>query len=142
MQIIPLPTFVDRIFLNLWIFWNLMSITNWNENGLMANSSKSHFLISPYETKYMQMQNSCIKASSSEELLGIKIDSNLIFHDHILSLCSKTNKKLSALSRESKYMGINRRRILMKSYIFSQFNYSPLVWMCHSRSLNNKINRM
>ena len=108
----------------------------------MANSSKSHFLISPYETKYMQMQNSCIKASSSEELLGIKIDSNLIFHDHILSLCSKTNKKLSALSRESKYMGINRRRILMKSYIFSQFNYSHLVWMCHSRSLNNKINRM
>ena len=88
------------------------------------------------------MQNSCIKASSSEELLGIKIDSNLIFHDHILSLCSKTNKKLSALSRESKYMGINRRRILMKSYIFSQFNYSHLVWMCHSRSLNNKINRM
>ena len=30
----------------------------------------------------------------------------------------------------------------MKSYIFSQFNYCPLVWMCHSRSLNNKINRI
>ena len=113
-----------------------------HENGLMANSSKSHFLISPYETKSIQIQNSCIKASSSEELLGIKIDSNLTFHDHIISLCSKANKKLSALSRVSKYMGINKRRILMKSYIFSQFNYCPLVWMCHSRSLNNKINRI
>ena len=30
----------------------------------------------------------------------------------------------------------------MKSYIFSQFNYYPLVWMCHSRSLNNKTNRI
>ena len=108
----------------------------------MGNSSKSHFLISPYETKSIQIQNSCIKASSSEELLGIKIDSNLTFHDHIISLCSKANKKLSALSRVSKYMGINKRRILMKSYIFSQFNYCPLVWMCHSRSLNNKINRI
>ena len=39
-------------------------------------------------------------------------------------------------------MGINKRRILMKSYIFSQFNYCPLVWMCHSRSLNNKINQI
>ena len=39
-------------------------------------------------------------------------------------------------------MGINKRRVLMKSYIFSQFNYCPLVWMCHSRSLNNKINRI
>ena len=42
----------------------------------MANSSKSHFLISPYETSSIQIQNSRIKASSSEELPGIKIDSN------------------------------------------------------------------
>ena len=54
----------------------------------------------------------------------------------------KSYKKLSALSRVSKYMGINKKRILMKSYIFSQFNYCPLVWMCHSRSLNNKIHRV
>ena len=40
------------------------------------------------------------------------------------------------------YMGIKKRRILMKSYIFSQFNYCSLVWMCHSRSLNYKINRI
>ena len=66
-----------------------------HESGLIANSSKSHFLISPYETKSIQIQNSCIKASSSEELLGIKIDSNFTFHDHIISLCSKANKKLS-----------------------------------------------
>ena len=99
-------------------------------------------MISTYETKSIQIQNSCIKASSSEELIGIKIDSNLTFHGHIISSCSKANKKLSVLSRVSKYMGINKRRILMKSYIFSQFNYCPLVWMCHSRSLNNKINRI
>ena len=81
------------------------------ENGLIANSSKSHFLISPNETKSIQIQNSYIKASSSEELLGIKIDSNLTSHDHIISLCSKANKKLSALSRASKYMGINKTYI-------------------------------
>ena len=51
----------------------------------MANSSKSHFLISPYETKSMKIQNSCIKTSSSEELLGTKIDSNLTFYDMIIS---------------------------------------------------------
>ena len=77
----------------------------------MANSSKTHFLISPYETKSIQIQNSCIKTSSSEELLEIKIDSNLTFHDHIISLCSKANKKLSALSSASKYMGINKTYI-------------------------------
>ena len=30
----------------------------------------------------------------------------------------------------------------MKSFITSQFGYCPLVWMCHSRSINNRINRL
>ena len=30
----------------------------------------------------------------------------------------------------------------MKSFITSHFNYCPIVWMCHSRSLNNKVNHI
>ena len=30
----------------------------------------------------------------------------------------------------------------MKAFIMSQFSYSPLVWMCHRRKLNNKINKI
>ena len=30
----------------------------------------------------------------------------------------------------------------MKSLITSQINYCPIVWMCHSRSLNNKVNHI
>ena len=30
----------------------------------------------------------------------------------------------------------------MKTFITSQFNYAPLTWMFHSRTLNNKINRI
>ena len=30
----------------------------------------------------------------------------------------------------------------MKAFIMSQFSYCPLVWMCHSRTLNNKINKI
>ena len=30
----------------------------------------------------------------------------------------------------------------MKAFIESQFNYCPLIWMVHSRALNNKINRI
>ena len=134
------PYVCEQNFSEIMIFLesDVTNVFKWfHENGLMANSSKSHFLISPYETTSIQIPNSCIKASSSEELLGIKIDSNLTFHDHIISLRSRANKKLSALSRVSKYMGINKRCILMKYYIFSQFNYCLLFWMCHSR--NNRI---
>ena len=79
-------------------------------------------------------------SSSSEELLEVLIDSELIFHDHITRLCS--NKKLSALARVSKYITFQKRRLLMSSYITSQFNYCPLVWMIYNRKLNKKIKKV
>ena len=30
----------------------------------------------------------------------------------------------------------------MKAFVDSQFGYSPLIWMFHSRGLNNKIDRI
>ena len=33
-------------------------------------------------------------------------------------------------------------RVIMKAFIESQFGYYSLVWMFHSRTLNNKINRL
>ena len=88
------------------------------------------------------VENCVIKSSGIEELLGVTIDSNLNFKEHILSLCKKANRKLHALSRVSKYMILNKRRILRKSFTISQFNYCPLIWMIHNRGLNNKINHI
>ena len=37
-------------------------------------------------------------------------------------------------------MSLEKRTALMKAFTESQFNYSPLIWMLHSRVLNDKIN--
>ena len=39
-------------------------------------------------------------------------------------------------------MDTKKRRVLMKAFITSQFSYCPLVWMFHSRTLNNRINKI
>ena len=105
---------------------NVNNVFKWfHENVLIANSSKSHFLISPYETKSIQIQNPCTKANSPEELLEIKINSNLTFHDHITSLCSKANKNFILYQEYQRTRAQNKRPILLKSYIFSQFIYCP-----------------
>ena len=44
--------------------------------------------------------------------------------------------------RVSRYLRREQLRLLLKSFIESQFNYCPLIWMCHSRALNNKINKL
>ena len=41
-----------------------------------------------------------------------------------------------------KLHGHKKRRVLMKAFITSQFSYCPLVWMFHSRTLNNLINKI
>ena len=37
-------------------------------------------------------------------------------------------------------MTLEKRCIVMKTFIESQFNYCPLIWMFQSRTINNKIN--
>ena len=51
-------------------------------------------------------------------------------------------EKLFVLVRLSYYMSTKQRKILLKTFIESQFGYNALVWMFHSRSLNNKINHL
>ena len=42
----------------------------------------------------------------------------------------------------SHFLSIHKLKLLMKSFIESQFGYCPLVWMFHSRGLNNRINKL
>ena len=39
-------------------------------------------------------------------------------------------------------MDRKQRQIVINSFIYSQFGYCPLVWMFHSRKLNNRINKI
>ena len=121
----------------------ISDISQWfMNNNLKVNARKFHLFLSPYEDQTITVENYVIKSSGVEELLGVTINSNLNFKEHILSLCKKANRKLHALSRVPKYLTLNKQRILMKSFIISQFNYCPLIWMIHNRGLNNKINHI
>ena len=118
-------------------------IFNWFAfNNLKANASKCHLFLSPYQHTTININGSVIKSSNSEKLLGITIDSAFTFKEHINTLCRKASQKLHALSRISQYLSEHKNRILFKTFTMSQFNYCPLVWMCHSRGFNNKINNI
>ena len=83
-----------------------------------------------------------IKSSQKEILLGINLDSELKFEDHVNFMCKKASQKLYALARIAPFMDLKQRRNIMKAFVESQFGYCPLIWMFHSRGLNNKINRI
>ena len=110
-------------------------------NYMKINSDKSRHLIMSGNSKFLSnIDNNVIESENQQELLGILIDSNLTFKEHINNICKKASQKLNALARISPYMDIQKRRTIMKSFISSQFGYCPLIWMFHTRGLNNKIN--
>ena len=88
------------------------------------------------------IDNDVIECSRSVKLLGVTIDNKLDFNEHISKLCKTVSTKLHDLARVSNIMSRDKLRLLMKAFIESQFSYCPLVSMFHSRTLNNRINRL
>ena len=123
---------------------NALTAILWFENNYMKlNESKCHFLTSgSTEHLWIKVGNEMIWESQSEKLLGITVDKNLSFNLHLKALCKKVNQKVSALARIVNILPFQKRHILLKTFIESQFSYCPLIWMFSSRTMNNKINHI
>ena len=113
------------------------------DNYMKLNEDKSKLLLSSKDENIsLKVGTETIFNSQSEKLVGIKIDNNLTFKGHVSNLCKKANQKLNALARISHYMSSDKLKVIMKAFIVSQFSYCPLIWMFHSRKLNNRINKI
>ena len=107
------------------------------------NAEKCKLLVTKHDSNVSAtIDGHTIYACKSVKLLGVQIDNNLDFSEHVSNICKNVSKKLHALQRVSHYMNRNKLRIIMKAFIESQFWYCPLVWMFHSGTLNNRINRL
>ena len=94
------------------------------------------------EQMWAKLERDIVWESNNVKLLGITLDSNLKFNKHVSNICSKADRKLSALTGIAKFLPFKKRRILFKAFIQSQFKYCPLVWMFHRRQINDKINKL
>ena len=113
-----------------------------SDNQMKANISKCHLLVNKKDDVVINLGETEIKNSEYEKLLGIKVDTKLNFNEHLNDIISKASRKVNALSRVVPYMSLSKKKILMNSFFNSQSSYCPLIWMFHSRVINNKINRL
>ena len=116
---------------------------NWFKiNYMKLNEDKCHLLVAghKYEHVWAMIGQTRIWEGRNEKLLRVHIDNKLNFDYHIEQLCDRAGKKLSALARVRQHFSFQKRRMLMKAFIESQFSYCPLVWMFHGRVMNKKIN--
>ena len=109
---------------------------------MVLNPEKCHFM---YLSKNKKHKDNCLDldkvtltSSPKVTLLGIIIENKLTFNEHLKMICKKNSQKLNALTRLCNIISFPQKKCY--SFIKSQFNYCPLIWMFCSRVQNSKIN--
>ena len=115
-----------------------------SDNSMIVNPEKFQATIIDRKTKKnnpqkLTIDEKVITSSENVTLLGLEVDSKLNFDEHISKLCNKIVGQLNALCRIRHLIGLEGRKILINSFIYSNFNYCPLVWHFSSRKSINKI---
>ena len=115
---------------------------DWLEiNEMIPNAKKFQALIlaknkvGPFNDIQVTIKGKTILSKSSVNFLGINIDNELKFDEHVRSLCNKGGRQLNALFRLNRYLNFESKKILVNSFIYSNFNYCPLIW--HFTSANS-----
>ena len=117
----------------------------WFQLNLMkANAEKFQLMVLGRNTELSQLSimDGAVKASSSIIVLGVELDENLNFKNHINNVCNKTSKQINALKRNRRLLNKDCKLLLYNSYITSNFNYCPTVWMFSGRTHLDKLERM
>ena len=104
------------------------TVLNWFKmNEMKSNDDKWHSIVANADIVFIShLNNEFIESEDSVELLGVKIDNKLKFNEHVSGLLIKGNQKFQALSRISKFLCKDKLKLIIKTFIESQFNYCPL----------------
>ena len=65
----------------------------------------------------IKVDNEMIEDRNTVKLLGITIDNQLNFTEHLTQICNKASTKLHALARVSNFMNPQKVRLLTKAFI-------------------------
>ena len=122
---------------------------NWfRDNSMIVNPDKFQAILLDKRNSDLHLNENIkidkenIKFVSNVKMLGVHIDSKLNFNLHIDIICKSASNQLNALVRLKRYLGHEERFVLVNSFIYSNFNYCPLVWMFSSKRSLNKIENL
>ena len=69
--------------------------------------------------------NTEMKNSKENKILGVIIDNKLRFKSHVKNLCKKISQRIWALPRLTNYLNNSQKKMIFNALIKSQFSYCP-----------------
>ena len=119
---------------------DIKKMLDWfKNNSLQANPSKFQSMLLKNKTVNAEdfniiVDNDILNLTDDMTVLGINMDNKLNFNSHVSSMCNKAGRQLNVLQRLKGSLDYASRLSIYKSFIMSNFNYCPVVWMFTSKS--------
>ena len=113
--------------LNLEVVLTQLVIACLQNNYMKLNTDKCHPFVAGHKSEHawVRVGPDKIREDHSIKLLGVSIENELKLDKHVLNIIKKANSKLTTLSRMTKFMTFQKKRILYKAFVKSQFKYCP-----------------
>ena len=123
---------------------NLIAIRNWTvQNKLKINYEKSNIVVFSYRKDIcigsVKIGNDLINQVSSTKFLGLVIDENLNFGNHVNSLCSKLSRNVGILFKLKDYFPSQTLKMLYNSLILPYLTYCIEAWYAAPRYLSHRV---
>ena len=130
---------------------DLENIRNWLlSNKLSLNVAKTEFMF--FGTVFrlsnlgkifpITIGEKEIKRVKSTKYLGVYLDENLTWDEHIDKLCSKVNRSISGLRHARDYMSLDILKMMYNALIQPVFDYCDAVWGNLNKGLVSKIQKL
>ena len=90
----------------------------------------------------LRINSNSSETSESVKPLGIEIHNHLNFETFLQSVRLQDNQK-NTLSRLKFFLNEDQRNLIANSFIYSSFNYCPLIWhFCLQRSIKHTLRKL
>ena len=115
------------------------------QNQMTASREKLHaILIRKDQTntsgENLIIKEELIKLEETVKLLGICLDYKLNFKKQVSEICRKAASQFNVLRKLKRFVAFDEK-ILVQSFIYSNFDYCPLVWYFSSANSLQEIEK-
>ena len=121
---------------------------NWFKyNHMIVNPSKFQAIIldkhkGNHTNRTININQKEIKAVAKVKLLRIELDNKLNFNHNINNIYKSASNQPNALIRLKYLLRFKERKVLVNTFVMSNFNYCSLVWNFSSAQSLNKIENL
>ena len=134
----------DIAVLSLRINHELSKINTWLKiNQLTINTDKTKYMIlhsnqrniSKYDDLELKLNDQVISRTKTFNFLGIQINENITWNDHITFISNKINSTVGLLKRLKNQLPVRIKKMIYTSLILPRLHYGNILWGSRPGSL-------